>query len=256
MAIPITYIGRGSQLLYSPDGGTTYIPVTQLRQFDSGGSKQTLIDQTNLRTADAFTHSLPVLVDSGEIDFSGVLNPEDLSYLALAQFHGSLTLVMWKVVFVDGTALTFTASVSEFKPFGVAWNKLLDWSGKLRLSGGFSGISGGFGGFSQIESAIFVATVVASSPSPAFLMQGNVQLFQITLTNDVSTPTLLTAGMAVPALIIFEITQDAVGGRNFAWPPNVIGGVSPNVGASETTSQLFYFDGTYALALSGGTVTP
>jgi hypothetical protein len=256
MAIPISYVGRGTQLLYSLDG-STYVGLTQLRQFESSGSKQTLVDQTNLRQSDSFTYPLPVLIDSGEIDFAGALNPQDPTYLALEQFHGGLTLVFWKVIFVDGSSVTFKAFVSEFKPFGVAWNKILNWSGKLRLAGGFTGVSGGFGGiFGLATAAIFVATTVASSPAPAFQMLGNVQLFQITLSNDVSAPTLLTAGMVVPALIVFEITQDATGGRNFAWPANVFGGAFVNPGANETTSQLFYFDGTNALALSDGTVTP
>jgi hypothetical protein len=255
MAIPISYVGRGTQLLYSLDG-VSYAGLTQLRQFEATGSKQTLVDQTNLRQADSFTYPLPVLIDSGEIDFAGALNPQDPTYLALEQFHGGLTLVFWKVIFVDGSSVTFKAFVSEFKPFGVAWNKILNWSGKLRLAGGFAGLSGAFSGISPVEAAIFVATVIASSPTPAFQMLGNVQLFQITLSNDVSGSTLLTAGVVIPALIVFEITQDAAGGRNFAWPPNVFGGAFVNAGANETTHQLFYFDGTNALALSAGTITP
>jgi hypothetical protein len=255
MPTPVSYVGRGTQLLYSLDG-VTYIPVAQLRHFESGGSKQNLVDQTNLRAPDNFTYPLPVQVDSGDIDFGGVLNPEDPSYLALAEFHGSMTLVYFQVIFLDGTTDSFQAYVSEFKPFGVAWNKLLDWSGKLRLVGGFTGLAGGFGAFTGLGAAIFVSSTVASVPAPVFQMLGNVQLFKITLSNDVSASTLLTAGIVVPALIVFAITQDAIGGHNFTWPANVLGGETVNPGPGETTSQLFYFDGTNALALGPGTVTP
>jgi hypothetical protein len=97
---------------------------------------------------------------------------------------------------------------------------------------------------------------VASSSPPVFLMQGNIQLFRMTLTGNVSSSLLATIGLVVPALIIFEITQDATGGHTFAWPANVRGGEVPNPGANKTTSQLFYFDGRNAIALTPGTVTP
>lgn len=144
MANPITYAGRGSQLQYSLDLGATYGPVVQLRQFDSGGSKQTLVDQTNLRSPDSFTYPYAVQVDSGEINFAGALNPKDTTYLALALLHGSKTLAYWKVIFPDGSTYAFLAFVSEFKPFGASWNKLLDWSGKLRVVGPFEGTIGAF----------------------------------------------------------------------------------------------------------------
>ena len=255
MAIPIAYGGRGALLSYLV--GSSYVSLAQLRQFESGGSKQTLVDQTSTRSPDSFVHPCPVQVDSGEIDFSGALNPEDPTYLALAEFHNGMTLVSWQVTLPDGTSSTFQAYVSEFKPFGVAWNKL-DWSGKLRLAGALGGFTAGGEEFLGVPGAtiLFVTTVIGASPAPTFQMQGNVQLFQFTLTGDAASSTLETAGMAVPALIIFEITQDGVGGHAFTWPANVLGGASPNGGAGETTSQLFYFDGINAIAITGGTVTP
>src|SRR5580692_6948192 len=119
MSIPIAYGGRGAQLLYSLTG-SGYVPLAQLRQFEPAGSKQTLIDQTNTRSPDSFVHPLPVQVDSGEIDFSGALNPEDPTYLALTEFHNDMTLVYWQVILPDGSSSTFQAYVSQFKPFGVA----------------------------------------------------------------------------------------------------------------------------------------
>lgn len=136
MAVPVGYAGRGTRLQYSLDG-ITYMPVAQLQQFEPTGSRQAMVDQTNLSTPGTFTQPYPVQVDAGEIDFSGVLNPADLSYLVLGQLHGSKTLAYWRAALIDGvTFFSFQAYVSEFKPFSVKWNKIYGWSGKLRIVGG------------------------------------------------------------------------------------------------------------------------
>jgi hypothetical protein len=95
-----------------------------------------MVDQTNLQTSGNFTTPMAVQIDAGEIDFAGVLNDNDPTYLALGQYHGSMTLLYWQVQLVDGTVFTFAAYISEFKPFSVKFNKANGWSGKLRLVGG------------------------------------------------------------------------------------------------------------------------
>ena len=102
----------------------------------------------------------------------------------------------------------------------------------------------------------FSSLTVGFSATPAFPASTQIQLFKITLTGNVTSSTLTLAGLTAPAIILFEITQDATGGRTFAWPSNVLGGPVPNAGANETTSQLFFWDGTNAIALGGGTVNP
>jgi hypothetical protein len=143
MSNPIAYSGRGTQLLYSLDD-VTFTPVGQLQQFEPSGSKQVIVDQTNLSSPGNFTESAAVQIDAGEIDFSGVLNPGDLTYLTLGQLHGNLTLAYWRAQLVDGSIFGFQASVSEFKPFTAKWDKLYTFSGKLRLSGGMSSPIGTF----------------------------------------------------------------------------------------------------------------
>jgi hypothetical protein len=104
--------------------------------------------------------------------------------------------------------------------------------------------------------SFFNDLVVAFSATPAFPAAAQIQLFQMTLTGNVTSSTLTLVGLTAPAIIVFELTQDATGGRTFAWPSNVLGGAALNPGANETTSQLFYYDGTNVIALGAGMVTP
>jgi hypothetical protein len=134
MPIPVGYTGRGTLLYYSTDG-VTFTSLGQLQQFEHAGSKQTMVDQTNILTPADRTQPLSVRVDAGEIDASGVLNPQDDTYAALQGFHANQTLVTWKVQFIEGSAFTFEAYVSQFKAFSAKWNKLLAFTSKLRLTG-------------------------------------------------------------------------------------------------------------------------
>ena len=131
---PVGYNGRGSKLMYSPDS-VTYTPLGQMQSFEHSGSKQTMVDQTNILSPSNATQALAVRVDHGEIDIAALLDPQNPTYLALQQFHIGNTLVYWKVRLIDGSSFTFTAFVSEFKAFGVKLYKLNVWSAKLRLSG-------------------------------------------------------------------------------------------------------------------------
>lgn len=97
---------------------------------------------------------------------------------------------------------------------------------------------------------------VAFSATPAFIGIAQVQMFRMILTGNVTSSTLSMAGVPTPAIIIFYISQDAVGGRTFAWPGNVVG-ESPISGTpSEVTSQIFVWDGASAVALGPGVYTP
>lgn len=143
MPNPIGYAGRGTKLSYSLDN-VNFTAVAQLQQFEPSGSKQALVEQTNLSSPGNFTQYLAVQADAGEIDFAGLLNPGDLTYLTLGQLHGNLFLAWWRAQLVDGSVFGFQAFVSEFKPFAVKWNKLYTFSGKLRLTGGMQSPIGVF----------------------------------------------------------------------------------------------------------------
>lgn len=97
---------------------------------------------------------------------------------------------------------------------------------------------------------------IAFSATPAFVGAGQIELFRITLTGNVTSSTLSMAGIPTPALISFDITQDGVGGRTFAWPGNVLGGAAVDAAPSKTTTQVFLWDGVNAIALGPGVWTP
>jgi hypothetical protein len=124
--------------MVSTDGGTDYTPLVQLQRIEPGGSKQTVIDQTNLTTPGNTTQPYPVQVDSGEWDCEGLLNPSDTVTLSLAALHASCTIADFKVVMPDEdeSIYTFQAMVSEFKPLSIKANKLIGYSFKLRVVGG------------------------------------------------------------------------------------------------------------------------
>lgn len=132
--IPTAYNGRGSKLAYSLDAAA-FIEVPQLQQFEPSGSKQVMVDQTNLLTEGPFTQPMPAQLASGEIDFSGIYSGA-LEQLELGLYHGAMTLLYWRVTLVDGSFYSFQAYISEFKAFSVKVGKLYTWSGKLTLVGG------------------------------------------------------------------------------------------------------------------------
>lgn len=142
MANPITYNGRGSVLAGLLSG--TYTPLAQLSRFEPTGSKQNFVDQTSLTSVGVFTQPMAVQVDSGDFELEGVCNPHDAMGLQLGTWHGSLTLVPWKVTLVDGSVFSFSAFVSELVPFKVLVNKCLRFSAKLRIAGGMQSPAGVF----------------------------------------------------------------------------------------------------------------
>lgn len=93
---------------------------------------------------------------------------------------------------------------------------------------------------------------VTYSATPTFLAEdGNV--FKMTLTGNVTSSTL--SGAAAGQLIVKEICQDATGSRTYVHPANVINGMTIGSGASSCSSQLYFWDGTYAQALTPGMVS-
>lgn len=133
--------GYGSKLALSVDG-VTYVNVAQLQRFAPAGSRQTIVDQTNISTPDNFARALAVRVDPGELDMAGVLDPSNAGIVQLGTFHASMALAYCKVTLSDGSVFTFQGYVSEYVPFTVSFDKVLAFTGKLRVSGGITGPSG------------------------------------------------------------------------------------------------------------------
>lgn len=134
-------LGYGSKLFMSADG-THFTSIAQMKTFIPQGSKQTVVDQTNVLTPDNFTRPLPVRVDSGEINIEGVLDPSNTSITQLGVAHASLAVYSFQAVLTDGTTYTFQGIVSEYVPFSVAYNKAMLFSAKIRVSGAFTGPAG------------------------------------------------------------------------------------------------------------------
>ena len=136
--------GYGAKLYYSLDQAT-YFNVVQLQRIAPAGSKQRMVDQTNLRTPDNFTRPFPVQVDSGDIEVTGVYSG-DTSQFALARYHGSMQLVYFRLVLSDSSTYLFAAYVSEFKLWEITYSKFIPFTGKLRIVGGIQIASSGFQG--------------------------------------------------------------------------------------------------------------
>jgi hypothetical protein len=104
----------------------------------------------------------------------------------------------------------------------------------------------------------YLLTPVAYSPTPSFMVSAQVELFTITLTGNASANPLTFVGVNPPAIIFFQITQDATGGHSWSWPANSTGGCTINPAANSTTVQEFVYNGSVAEATgpcsSGGTV--
>lgn len=135
------FAGRGTRIFMSADG-VKWKPIAQLKTFVPQGSKQQIVDQTNILTPDNFTRQLAARVDSGDISMSGVLDPTNSDILQLGVAHANLAAYFFKVVLTDGTEYDFQALVSEYVPFGVEHNKFIGFSAKLRVTGAFTGPAG------------------------------------------------------------------------------------------------------------------
>lgn len=102
-------------------------------------------------------------------------------------------------------------------------------------------------GLSTVTSAVNQAiTPVSFSATPTFTATGQYQVFQITLTGNVTSSILNMTGVTAPSIVSFEISQDSTGGRTFVWPVNVVGGSLVNPSANQVTTQSFLWDGTTA----------
>lgn len=94
-----------------------------------------------------------------------------------------------------------------------------------------------------------LTTVVSYSPTPTFSIQGQIQLFEITLTGDAVAQPLTAVGIQPPALVIFQITQDSAGGHSFTWPANSVGGAQIGSNLNQVSTQMFVWNGTTATAI-------
>jgi hypothetical protein len=94
-----------------------------------------------------------------------------------------------------------------------------------------------------------LTTIVPYSPTPAFQVAAQNQLFEITLTGNASAQPMTFVGVTPPSYITFQITQDSSGGHTWSWPANSVGGCTIGSGANQVTTQQFVYNGTNATAI-------
>jgi hypothetical protein len=96
----------------------------------------------------------------------------------------------------------------------------------------------------------FIFQTVAFSATPAFVGLSNTNMvFQITLTGNVTAPTL--SGLTAGAKVTFILIQDGAGNRSFTWPSNVLNASSIETAPNARDIQEFIFDGVNAYPTSG-----
>lgn len=128
---------------------------------------------------------------------------------------------------------------------GIAYTITVKSSGGTNCSSGSQrySVSGISGGVSQLTSN------VTYSPTPTFNDISQNQLFTMTLTGNAASLPMTAVGVNPPGIVIFQITQDNIGGHTFAWPANVTGGAIIGAAANQVTTQEFVWTGTSAYAL-------
>ncbi|HEX3941378.1 MAG TPA: hypothetical protein VHX11_07850 [Acidobacteriaceae bacterium] len=155
--------------------------------------------------------------------------------------------------FTDSTGITQNAnpvvlsaggSANIWIEAGVAYSFRVKSSGGTNCSSGatlytVNGIGGGL---------TLLTTNVTYSSTPAFPIQAQNQLFEITLTGDAVAQPITAVGILPPAWIAFQITQDAAGGHSFTWPANSVGGCGIGQGANQVTTQFFVWNGSTLVA--------
>jgi hypothetical protein len=93
---------------------------------------------------------------------------------------------------------------------------------------------------------------VAFSATPQFDASGS-SAFSMTLTGNVTSSSVTNAFAS--QRIAFIITQDATGGRTFAWPPNFKGASAISPDANSVSVQEFIYDGVAFRATGPGLTT-
>lgn len=91
-------------------------------------------------------------------------------------------------------------------------------------------------------------TTVSFSGTPTFTRSSANQEFVITLTGNVTVSAL--SGAAAGDILVFNIIQDATGGRSFAWPTGFSEACTVASAANIGTKQAFYWDGSAAHAIT------
>jgi hypothetical protein len=129
--------------------GTSPIVTTtigQLKEVKRSGAKTKMINITctsspRIGTGLIYEETMPIMIGPGDIDFSGIFNPGDLSQISLQTMQDAGTLGEWTIELPlnpANTALeghwTFAAYVSDLST-SLSFDKEISFSGKLSITG-------------------------------------------------------------------------------------------------------------------------
>lgn len=118
------------------------------------------------------------------------------------------------------------------------------------LSGPGAIALGATGTVTSAACASMTRTVVSFSATPTFTRSTNLQIWELTLTGNVTSST--TSGLAAADVLVFKLCQDGTGGRTFAWPTGFSAASAPSSTLSTCTQQSFYWDGSAAVPITTG----
>lgn len=251
--------GTNVTLVADGVGGVT-VNATQptLPAFQTNGTPNALQNLLNLKSGSNITLTADgaggVTINAASFtapvfQTDGVGNPVQT---LLNLKHGSnITLT------ADGLGgVTITAAQPNFQTNGV--NNTIQNILNLKNGTNVTMSSDGAGGvtINALTSLPNVTTTFSATPTFTPNPQSSC-MFKITLTGNVTSSTFTTTGLSSGNVFIFQITQDASGGRSFVWPTNVKGGMTIDATASPSTifTQMFVWDGSNLRAIAPGTVT-
>lgn len=137
-------LGKGATLSISTDGGTTYVPVKQLKTITYPSSKADFDDITNMDSTGAYREFVPTLNDSGTADFQGVWAETDPGQVACSAAFEAQTLCLFKHQFAvrPGEAAGFLRQFSGYlatKPaIDAQFDKTSTFSGSIKVTGAYT----------------------------------------------------------------------------------------------------------------------
>jgi hypothetical protein len=268
LANPVVTDGLGNYFFYAPTGTYTLV------YFDPIGRIPTVVfpDQQVVSpgggsvTSIALTMPAEFSVAGSPISSSGTLAVTKANQNANLVYAGPASggaaapgfraLVAADLTGLSGSVTSVTAAISAGALFtaSITGTNPITTSGTFTININFANmaantfIAGPSSGAAATPTARLIAPVdlpglnaVAFSATPTF-NAGIYDSFAMTLTGNVTSSTISnpTAGQT----ITFILTQDATGGRTFAYPANVRGWSNVDMNANAVTVQSFIYDGT------------
>lgn len=134
-------LGKGAVLSLSTDGGTTWVPIKQLKTITFSGSKQDFDDITNLDSTGAVREVVPTLIDPGTADFQGVFAGADPGQIAVSAAFDAQTALEFKLQFVampgytTGPLRTFNGYMASKPQIDAQMDKSSTFSGSIKITG-------------------------------------------------------------------------------------------------------------------------